>query len=120
MLNAIIADDDEVYCMVVRDFLADRGYQSTIVHSSGHLRTLLLTLKPELLILDMQMPGGGGPAALSSFLEMGVTTMPIIICSGMPIEHQEKWARNNGLLNFRCQQKPLNFPKLSSMIDALR
>jgi len=119
MANIIIADDDEAYCAVVGDFLKGRGHQVSVVYSAAHLKALLHTVDPDLMIIDMHMPGGGGLAAMGNFRETGLCAKPVIICSGMPVEHQEKWARVQGLTNFICRQKPQHLPDLGSSIDAL-
>lgn len=119
MANILIADDDEAYCSIMRDFVQDRGHQALAVFNSAHLKAALLTLQPDLLIVDMHMPGGGGPAAMRSFCDVGIAYKPVIICSGMPVLHQENWARDTGLANFRCHQKPPDFSALGRSIDEL-
>lgn len=105
--------------MVVRDFFQDRGHQVAVVYSATHLRALLLTVSPDLMVIDMHMPGGGGPAAMKSFRELGIAAKPVIVCSGMPVEHQEKWAEDQGLSNSRCFQKPPNFIEFGRAVDEL-
>lgn len=119
MANIILADDDEGYCMVVRDFLIDRGHQVAVVYSATHLRALLLTVSPDLMIIDMHMPGGGGPAAMKSFRDLGINHKPVIVCSGMPAEHTTKWALDQGLTSARCFQKPPNFAEFGKAVDEL-
>lgn len=105
--------------MVLRDFLQDRGHQVSVVYSATHLRALLLTVNPDLMIIDMHMPGGGGPAAMNNFRAIGFASKPVIVCSGMPVEHQHKWAGDQGLTNFKCFQKPPILPDLGRCIDEL-
>lgn len=119
MANIIIADDDEAYCMVVGDLLKDRGHQVSIVYNAAHLKALLQTVKPDLMIIDMHMPGGGGPAAMGDVRRSGLAAKPVIVCSGMPVAHQEEWARSQGLTNFACRQKPPDLPELGRLVDSL-
>jgi DNA-binding NtrC family response regulator len=119
MAHILIVDDDEAYCSILRDFLQDRGHRALAVFSAASLKESLRTLQPDLLIIDMHMPGGGGPAAMRSFCDAGIAYKPVIICSGMPVVHQEEWARDAGLVNFRCYQKPLDFSELGRSIDEL-
>lgn len=105
--------------MVVRDLLEARGHRVSVVYSAAHLRALLLAVKPDLTIIDMHMPGGGGPAAMNNMRALGIASKPVIVCSGMPVEHTAKWAADQGLTNARCFQKPPNFDDLGRAVEEL-
>lgn len=43
----------------------------------------------------------------------------MVICSGMPVEHQAEWGKDLGLTNYRCHQKPIDLFEFSRLIDEL-
>ncbi|MDO4528446.1 MAG: response regulator [bacterium] len=56
----LLVDDDPNICMMLGDFLVAEGYEVTQVHSGEEALGCLAEIKPDLIILDMGMPGMGG------------------------------------------------------------
>jgi CheY-like chemotaxis protein len=60
----LLVDDDPNICMMLGDFLMSEGYEISTVHSGEEALTILKQYKPDLIILDMGMPGMGGTGLL--------------------------------------------------------
>jgi CheY-like chemotaxis protein len=60
----LLVDDDPNICMMLGDFLISEGYEISTVHSGEEALTILKQYKPDLIILDMGMPGMGGTGFL--------------------------------------------------------
>jgi len=103
----LIVDDDPNYSDMLKAFLEEEGH---LVWRVGDASALAARVEkgdlPDLFIIDMQMPGGGGPAAVKNLRSSPATDkIPIVICSGMPVHQQEKWFRE--LPAVRFAQKPV-------------
>lgn len=76
----LIVDDDAALRETVADFLTNEGYETRQAENVVAARKALATAEPDLLLLDINMPGGDG-LSLASELRTR-TTLPIIILSG--------------------------------------
>jgi len=56
----LLVDDDRHIRIVVKDFLAARGYEVLTAGSGPEALDMLATLKPDLVLLDIMMPGMDG------------------------------------------------------------
>ncbi|MBI4346872.1 MAG: response regulator transcription factor [Elusimicrobia bacterium] len=114
----MIADDDQMYCGVLKDFLESRGHQVVTVHDGGSAAMKALEWKPQLIILDIQMPGGYGTSAYQVLEREGVTkTTPVIFCSAVPPERARKILPPEE--KAPLVSKPIDLKRLEALISAL-
>lgn len=113
MARIFICDDDDIYAAMLMEFLRRRGHNPIHATDVNELRIMLEAGAPDLVILDMQVGGGGGPSAVS----IAMARVPIIICSGMPVEQQRKWF--SAVPNIRFLQKPLDLSALERTLTEL-
>lgn len=113
MSRIVICDDDEAYSLMLGDFLKTLGHQTYRAKDVGSFRVVVEGLRPDLVVLDMQIPGGGGPAAAGA-IPAGV---PIIVSSGMPVAQQQQWFPP--LTRIRFLQKPLDLDAMSQAVKEL-
>ena len=76
----LIVDDDAALRATLADFLANEGYATEQAGNVDAARSALAVAEPDLLLLDINMPGGDG-LTLAGELRTR-TTLPIIILSG--------------------------------------
>ena len=118
MAYILIADDDQNYAEMAREFLASKGHCVEIVKDVFQFAAIVAKRLPSAAIIDMQMPGGGGPAAVRVLRESSpVVIIPAIICSGMPVEQARKWFPAAKRLDFLV--KPLDLDALSLTLASL-
>ena len=65
MKKILLADDESVVCEFLENFLSAQLYDVASVRSGGEAVEKVQSWKPDLLLLDVQMPGMNGLQALS-------------------------------------------------------
>ena len=62
----VVVEDDAEIQRLVRDLLAQEGFAVETASSGGALDQLLLRLRPDLILLDLMLPGEDGLASASA------------------------------------------------------
>ena len=78
MKTILIADDDKNLTLLYEQELADEGYKVQIVHDARAAIDRSQNDPPDLLILDIQMPGMDGSEALSHIIGKN-NRLPVIL-----------------------------------------
>ena len=116
LVRILIVEDDEEMKSLLKDFLADEGYEADSAHNGSEALLKLAKESFDLVITDIRMPGLTGFDILSAIkkLELG---MPVIVITAFGGEEifQRSMARGaDGYL-----EKPILFPKLKLLIHEL-
>jgi two-component system OmpR family response regulator len=61
--HIVVVDDDREIRASLRDYLRLRGFRASIAADSRELDRLLATANPDLIVLDIMMPGEDGLSA---------------------------------------------------------
>lgn len=82
MMKVLIIDDDKEFLEETAEMIEAGGYSSRTADNAGDALDAAETFDPDLIILDLKMPGNG--RALARHLREGERTrdIPIIIISG--------------------------------------
>lgn len=82
MKQVLVVDDEASIRQVIRDILRDEGY-SVILATGGHnMMKILETEHPDLVLLDVMMPDGDGPAAFQAMQSQpGLRDIPVVMMS---------------------------------------
>jgi len=76
----LIVDDNEHFLVTLRDFLSFEGFNVETATSGERALVVLESLSPDLIILDISMPGMGGIAFLKQISdEAGVPQYPVLV-----------------------------------------
>lgn len=110
----LIVDDQPIVRQHIARVLKRRGY--TLLEADGRASCLLQvqTSAPDLILMDMTMPGGSGAETASELRRRGVKT-PIVLTSGyVPDQERNTFERElfQGFL-----QKPYSLSELDSAIE---
>ena len=83
-MKVLVADDDLATCTLVATILRRAGHEAILAQDATQAMMLVKKHQPELVVLDVQMPGGTGLAVLQN-LKSSVRTaqVPVIILSGV-------------------------------------
>jgi hypothetical protein len=103
---------------IVRIVLERQGNFEVIAACDGETGLLLAkSMKPDVILLDMGLPGMGG-MEVQAFLAADPTTasIPVIALSASALKEQVEQARIAGFTDYLT--KPLQFPRLFSAIKA--
>ena len=79
--RVLVADDEPHVRDFLRDFLTSQGYEVVAVPTGAQLLAALPTFHPDVIVVDMRMPGLSGADVLAA-LRLAGLTMPVILISG--------------------------------------
>jgi CheY-like chemotaxis protein len=105
----LIADDEPHVREVLRDFLTSEGYVVVTVASGADVLEATPTVQPDVIVVDMVMPGLSGTDVLNALRRTGVT-VPVILISGTPRIVEEGF--------FRVLRKPFNLRAVGDAVAA--
>jgi len=108
-----LCDDDPKYIQMLTDMLTESGHEVKSACSVELFGRLLQQRAPDLCVLDMQMPGGGGPVTS----KMVPPQVPVIVASGMPVSFQQQWITGRSAVRFL--EKPISWLGLEAAIREL-
>jgi CheY-like chemotaxis protein len=80
--NILIIDDDPAQISVMEQILQKAGFQVTTASNGDEARTKLSALKPDLITVDLIMPGMGGLEFIRYLQSEGLSSVPVIIITG--------------------------------------
>ena len=107
----VVADDDKVIQALVADFLRKKGFNVVPALDSMQAMMAVRNTSPKAVILDINMPGGGGIDVLRK-LKASTKTMqiPVLVITGSEDPKLADEARNVGAEEFLM--KPVNLDGL--------
>ena len=102
MLRTVIVDDDETYRKMVRTVLEKEGDFQVIAEagSGSDAVDLLKTLNPDLVLMDVRMPGMDGFEATRKIVDLNAGTKVILISRTRRRVEYARMAREAGALSF--------------------
>jgi DNA-binding response OmpR family regulator len=77
MTHVLVVDDEQDIVAIVRDYLADAGYRVSTARSGEEAMRLLRSIVPDLVVLDLGLPGIDGLDVTRSIRSR--STVPIIV-----------------------------------------
>jgi two-component system, NtrC family, nitrogen regulation response regulator GlnG len=78
MKHVLIVDDEEAVCWSLQRALSGEGYSVSVAASAEQAFTLLNQQRPDVLILDVRLPGMDGLTALARFRQL-LPDLPVIV-----------------------------------------
>ncbi|MDA8242733.1 MAG: response regulator [Elusimicrobia bacterium] len=116
MKRILAVDDDQSMTDLYRALLTDAGYEVLTAPEAVAASQALASFKPDLVILDAEMPGGGGEKVFESGGGLLKSGLPLIFVTGLP-ERVEKLALK--FPNVGVMAKPVKAEELLSVIAEL-
>ena len=115
-MSKILAVDDDLFILeLYKTILTEAGYEVETAEDAMSSVTKFQEFKPDLLILDVEMPAGGGEKVFDRLRNLFMVTIPIIFSTGIP-ESVECYA---GQDNVTILKKPVNKETLLNEIKRL-
>jgi DNA-binding response OmpR family regulator len=109
----LVADDDPAIREVWAEALTQAGYRTVQAQDGREALRLIPKILPDLMILDLRMPGLSGNEVLQQIrLKSELSRIPVLVSSGFPDEVQGQGLNVVGRL-----QKP---QALTAMVDAVK
>jgi two-component system, OmpR family, response regulator len=79
--RVLVVDDEPLVAELLRDALTDFGYEVATAATARDALTMALLYRPDVVLLDLVMPGMSGEVALERF-QLFDPTLPIVVVSG--------------------------------------
>jgi CheY-like chemotaxis protein len=111
----LLADDDKVQTMMLSTQLRAKGYSVAAAYDATYTVMVAMKSPPDLIVLDIRMPGGTGKAALERIKGSSKTNqIPVIILSGF--SDKQTIQETLALGAFEYMTKPVDVEKLDASI----
>lgn len=116
----LLVDDDVNILSIVSQRLEMEGYSVTTASDAMQATIQAETLRPKLVIMDMQMPGfGTGADAIRAMrAHPRLKSIPIVVFTGMDLDKAKAMLPPNDKL-LRVTPKPLDWPLMKRTLDEL-
>jgi CheY-like chemotaxis protein len=83
MPQILVGDDNELMRQLIVELLEADGHEVSEASDTGQVLEQVARARPDLLILDVQMPGGGGIEALRAIRDDSANgDIPVLLLSG--------------------------------------
>jgi len=115
----LVVDDEPDIRQLVSEILEDEGYDVAVAENAEQAKILRRQRRPDLVLLDIWMPGEDGISLLKSWQKSGSLNSPVIMMSGHGTIETAIEATRLGAYDFI--EKPLSMAKMLLTIEnALR
>ncbi|MEK6765734.1 MAG: response regulator [Planctomycetota bacterium] len=116
-MSKILVVDDEVWaCDPIKRFLEKKGYDVTVAHSGEDALEKVKNEKPDLMLLDIRMPGMDGMEALRRIREFD-KDVGIIMVTAVKDEGMAKDAIKKGADEYVTKPIDLNHLETTVLVD---
>ena len=116
--KVLIVDDSKTELMFMTDLLQKNGILVRTAENADEAFKRLAEEKPDLILMDVVMPGLNGYQATRTLTRDDETkTIPIIVCTSKGQETDRIWGLRQGAIDYLV--KPLNPEELLQRIAAL-
>ena len=120
MVKVLVVEDEQDVAMVLSKRLIDEGFE--VINALGAYQGYSLALKdkPDLVILDLMLPAGGGLKVLQHIRgSIQTINTPVIIITGIKDSQYEQQVRKEGVDAYI--EKPYDFVTLKeAMLGILK
>jgi twitching motility two-component system response regulator PilH len=114
----LIVDDSPTERYYLTDILVKNGFTVTIAESGEQALERIKADKPELILMDVVMPGANGFQVTRSIArDPDLQNVPVIICSSKNQETDRIWGIRQGAKDYLV--KPVDAAELLAKIAAL-
>ncbi|MEN9461633.1 MAG: hypothetical protein RIS84_1653 [Pseudomonadota bacterium] len=118
MAHILIVDDSPTDAYLVKNMLEGQGYQTSEASNGEEGVQKALETKPNLIIMDVVMPGLNGFQATRKITKAPETSMiPVVIVSSKNMESDRAWGLMQGAKEFLV--KPVKQDELLATIKKL-
>lgn len=90
MAKILIIDDDKDLANLTKIALITKGYQAFVLHSAVNIIEEIKTRKPDLILMDIMMPGISGPEAVRNLkADPLLKHIPVVFLTGLILSGEE-------------------------------
>ena len=114
MAKVLIVDDEPDVCETMNDFLDRKGFETDMAYSGKEALEILSAGLPDLVVLDVNMPGINGIRVLKEIKKRSYQ-VAVVVLTGLRDIDTAKEALSCGALDFFV--KPIDLNLFISRID---
>lgn len=78
----VVIDDEKSMVDFLREVLRRDGFQVVTVQSAKDAKAIIESTKPDLIVVDLVMPGMSGVELIHYLQEKGMQSIPVIVITG--------------------------------------
>ena len=108
--NILVVDDEPDIRNLVKEILEDEGFKVEVAEDADQAKSKRETFNPDLVLLDIWMPGIDGISLLKQWKEENILSIPVVMMSGHGTVETAVEATKVGAYDFI--EKPLSLAKL--------
>ncbi|MDF1615464.1 response regulator [Desulfurivibrio dismutans] len=112
----LIVDDEYAFCKSLKQYLDKLGYQAMVATNGEHALDLIREEAPELMTLDIRMPGINGYEVLNKVRHLA-PEMRVVVVTAVDVPRMEEMLEHSGA--HAVVHKPINLEELRRVIDKL-
>lgn len=116
--RVLLVDDSPTERHIIGEILTKAGYEVTLAEDGDRGVALAKTLQPDLIVMDVVMPGLNGFQATRAITKDPETAhIPVILCTTKDQETDKVWGMRQGAKDYVV--KPVEAAELLRKISAL-
>src|SRR5690349_1328511 len=77
--DILVVDDDEPTATFIAEALSDEGYTVHTALYPAHVRAVIIKQRPDLVLLDLHLPGKTGDILVQDLKEDGLAYVPVVM-----------------------------------------
>jgi two-component system cell cycle response regulator DivK len=113
----LVVEDNPLNLKLVRDVLTASGYEVLSAVSGEEGVTLAATCDPDLVLMDLQLPGFDGYEALRRLREdPSLRSVPVVAVTAFAMREDRERARTSGFDGYL--EKPISIRELPAQVSA--
>lgn len=116
MFSILTVDDEIDICKMIASFLTPKGYEVKISNSGEEALEMIAYERPDIILMDLNMPGMGGKTTLKE-IKKHYCDLPVIMVTVIDNEKKIAELLNEGASDYIT--KPINFDYLEKIISSL-
>ncbi len=117
-MKILIADDDKELCQLLSAILRTQGHEVLFAFDAMQTLTSARNNRPDVIVLDINMPGGTGVGALEKLkINMKTSAIPVLVITASTAELHSSRMKQIGAAEF--MQKPLDAGEFCEAINRI-
>ena len=117
-MKVLIADDDKDLCQLLSAVLRSQGHEIVVAFDAAQALTVAKNTTPDVIVLDISMPGGTGVGALEKLkINMKTSMIPVLVITASTNEQHSITMKQIGAAEF--MQKPLDVEKFCEALHMI-
>ena len=114
--NVLVVDDSPTDRQFLSELLTKNGYKVSTAENAEEAMTKAKSLKPDLVLMDVVMPGQNGFQATRALTRDEATKhIPVIICTSKGQDTDKTWGIKQGAKDYVV--KPVDFKDLLEKVE---